>query len=181
LIIDHWRFWKEEEKITIEENVELQSNFTEEEIRFAVFDSYADGAPDPDGLPFLFYQTFWDVIKDDLLALFKSLESENLSLARLNYGTVILIPKEPDAKNLKKFIPISLLNCSFKIFSKVLNNRLLKICARLIPPNQCAFIKGRFILESVVAAHEIIHEIVRKKDSGVIRKLDYEKAYDRVS
>ena len=121
------------------------------------------------------------MVKGDLLALFKKLESEDLNLARLNYGTVILIPKEPDAKNLKKFRPISLLNCSFKIFSKVLNNRLLKICARLIPPNQCAFINGRFILESVVAAHEIIHEIARKKDSGVILKLDYEKAYDRVS
>src|SRR6185437_10006049 len=104
------------------------------EIRFAVFDSYVGGAPDLDGLPFLFYQNFWDVIKDDLLALFKSLESENLNLARLNYGTVILIPKEPHAKNLKKFIPISLLNCSFKIFSKVLYNRLLKICNRLIVP-----------------------------------------------
>ena len=32
-----------------------------------------------------------------------------------------------------------------------------------------------------MAAHEIIHEIARKKDSGVILKLDYEKAYDRVS
>ena len=33
----------------------------------------------------------------------------------------------------------------------------------------------------MVAAHKIIHEVHRKKDSGVILKLDYEKAYDRVS
>jgi len=46
---------------------------------------------------------------------------------------------------------------------------------------QTAFIKGRFILESVVAAHEIIHEVHKRKQEGVVLKLDYEKAYDRVS
>jgi hypothetical protein len=44
-----------------------------------------------------------------------------------------------------------------------------------------AFIKGRYFLESVVAAHEIIHDIHRKKGTGVVLKLDYEKPYDRVS
>lgn len=46
---------------------------------------------------------------------------------------------------------------------------------------QTAFIKGRFILESVVAAHEIIHEIARNNQKGVILKLDYEKAYDKIN
>jgi len=32
-----------------------------------------------------------------------------------------------------------------------------------------------------VAAHEVIHDIHKNKQSGVILKLDYEKAYDRVS
>jgi len=74
-----------------------------------------------------------------------------------------------------------LLNCSFKIFGKALNNRLIKIADRLISKNQTTFIKGIFILESVVAAHEIIHDVHKNKESGVILKLDYEKAYDRVS
>jgi hypothetical protein len=87
----------------------------------------------------------------------------------------------PEARLLKKFRPISLLNCSFKIFGKALNNRLIKIVDRLISKNQTTFIKGRFILESVVAAHEIIHDINKNKESGVILKLDYEKVYDRVS
>ena len=67
------------------------------------------------------------------------------------------------------------------MFAKALNNRLIKLADRLICPNQTTFIKGRFILESVVAAHEIIHDIHRNKESGIILKLDYEKAYDRVS
>ena len=63
----------------------------------------------------------------------------------------------------------------------MLNNRLVVVADRLIASNQTAFIKGRYILESVVAAHEIIHEIHRNKEEGIMLKLDYEKAYDRVS
>jgi SAM-dependent MidA family methyltransferase len=50
----------------------------------------------------------------------------------------------------------------------------------LISPNLIAFIKGSYILESVVAAHEILYEVARKKEAGIILKLDYEKAYDRL-
>ena len=117
----------------------------------------------------------------DFMNLVKDFEADQLNLDRLNYTIITLIPKEDEAKHLKKFRPISLINYSFKVFAKALNNRLIKLADRLIYPNQTTFIKGRFILESVVAAHEIIHDIHRNKESGIILKLDYEKAYDRVS
>ena len=47
--------------------------------------------------------------------------------------------------------------------------------------NQSAFIKDIYILESVVVAHEIVHSIHSSHVPGVVLKLDYEKAYDRVS
>ena len=59
--------------------------------------------------------------------------------------------------------------------------RLGKVCNRLVATNQSAFIKGRYILESVVVAHEIVHSVHSSKEPGVIIKLDYEKAYDRVN
>lgn len=62
-----------------------------------------------------------------------------------------------------------------------MNNRLIKVADKLISVTQTTFIEGRFILETVVAAHEIVHDIHRNKESGIILKLDYEKAYDRVS
>ena len=104
-----------------------------------------------------------------------------MNLDRLNYAKITLIPKEPEAKVLKKFRPIRLINCSFKIFSELLNNRMVKVADRLVTSNQTTFIKGRFILESVVAAHEIVYEVHKQKQEGVVLKLDYEKAYDRVS
>ena len=82
---------------------------------------------------------------------------------------------------MKNFRPISLSNCAIKIFSKAMTTRASPLCDRLISSNQTAFIKGRFILESAVMAHEVIHEVHRSRDAGLILKLDYEKAYDRVS
>lgn len=51
-------FWSEEEKVTREENDILEAEITQEEIREAIFGSYAEGAPGPDGFSFLFYQKF---------------------------------------------------------------------------------------------------------------------------
>jgi hypothetical protein len=47
-----------EEKVTSQEDAELEKEFSEEEIKEAVFGSYAEGAPGPDGLSFLFFQSF---------------------------------------------------------------------------------------------------------------------------
>jgi hypothetical protein len=159
----------------------LGSAFTEKEVKIAAFGSYADGAPGPDGIPFMFYQKFWEVIKNDLISMFNAWFNDDLDLYRLNFAMITLIPKENEARSMKKFRPISLLNCSFKIFTKVLTNRLAKIIDRLISYYQSAFIKGRFILESVVTAHEVIHEVHKNKDKGLVLKLDYEKAYDKVN
>ena len=50
-------FWEEEEKVNTEENEFLEAPFYEE-VKEAVFGSYAEGARGPDGFSFLFYQVF---------------------------------------------------------------------------------------------------------------------------
>ena len=69
---------------------------------------------------------------------------------------------------------------SFNIFTKVLNNRILKVDDKLIGPSQAALISGKYIMEGVVILHETIHELHRKKQDGVILKLDFKKAYDNL-
>jgi hypothetical protein len=41
--------------------------------------------------------------------------------------------------------------------------------------------KGRNIMNSILALHEILHETKCKKRVGVVLKLDFKKAYDKVS
>jgi hypothetical protein len=56
--------------VSVEENEELEALFGEEEVKTVVFSCYAEGSPGPDGLPFLFYHKFWDVLKKDIMMLF---------------------------------------------------------------------------------------------------------------
>jgi hypothetical protein len=52
--------------------------------------------------------------------------------------------------------------------------------SRIINKSQNAFIKGRNIMD-VLSLHEILHDTKSKKRDGIILKLDFEKAYDKIS
>ena len=87
----------------------------------------------------------------------------------------MLLPKTQDASKIQQYRPICLLNVSFKIFSKVVTIRVNLVADDIISPSQTAFMRGRNILEGVVILHEMVHELHRKNQSGVIFKIDFEK------
>jgi hypothetical protein len=93
----------------------LGSVFIEEEVREAVFEPYANGDAGLDGPSFMFYQTFCDIVKFDLIAMFNACHGDNLDLYKLNFAMITLITKENDARSMKNLSPISLLHFSFKI------------------------------------------------------------------
>jgi hypothetical protein len=112
--------------------------------------------------------------------MFQDLYNDQLDIKRLNYGVITLIPKLKEANNIKQYRPICLLNVDYKCFTKALTNRLVPVARKRIGKNQTGFIKGRNILEGVVVLHEVLHELSRSKKKGLILKIDFEKAYDRV-
>jgi hypothetical protein len=120
-------------------------------------------APCPDGFLAEFYQACWDIIKDDLMALFIDFHQGTLPLHRLNFGTIILLPKCKEVMIVHQSRPIYLLNTSFKIFTKVATNRITEVAKKVISPTQTAFLSGRNIMEGVIILHETIHEMHMKK------------------
>jgi hypothetical protein len=82
----------------------------------------------------------------------------------LNFGIITPLPKQKEASHIKHFCPICLLNVSFKIFTKVMVNRMTGIVMKLINPSQTAFMLDRNIMEGMVMLHKTIHEIHRKND-----------------
>jgi hypothetical protein len=137
-------------------------------------------SPGPDGFPVEFYQKFWSIIKGDLMALFGHFQIGGFPLFKLNFGIITLLPKKENAIQIQQYRPICLLNVSFKIFTKVATNRVSDVAHKVVRPSQTAFMPGRHILEGVVVLHETIHELHSKKLDGVLFKIDFEKAYDKV-
>jgi hypothetical protein len=86
-----------------------------------------------------------------------------------------------NAIDMKNFRPICLLNVCYKIITKVLNNRLASCITNVISDSQYGFIKNRYTMDGVISLNEILHEVKRKNQSGVVLKIDFEKAYDKVN
>jgi hypothetical protein len=53
-----------------------------------------------DGFPAEFYQNFWDIIKSDMLELFRVLHVGQLNLFLLKLGEIIWLPKVKEAKRI---------------------------------------------------------------------------------
>jgi hypothetical protein len=121
--------------VTEEENNLLICSLTEEEVREEVSQIEHNKAIGPDGFPTEFYKACWDIIKDDLMAMFVEFCKGNLPLYSLNSGTIILLPKCREATHIKQYRPICLLNVSFNFFTKVASNRISQIAQKVISPS----------------------------------------------
>ena len=87
-------------QVTETENEILISAFTEIEVKEGVFQMEHNKAPNPDGFPTENFQVFWEIIKEDLMVLFKDFHEERLPLYSLNFGVITLLPKTVDAKQI---------------------------------------------------------------------------------
>jgi hypothetical protein len=163
-------------QVFAEENEALTAMFSEKEVKAVIFQMKHNKSPGPDGIPADFFQALWEVIKGVLMALFKDFHEGKLPLFSLNFGIITLLLKQKEATHIRQFRPICLLNVSFKIFIKVAVKMMTRIAKKIVNPSQTAFIPGRNIMEGVVVLHEMIHEMYRKKMSGVILKIDFEKS-----
>jgi hypothetical protein len=169
-------------QVFTEENEALTAMFSEKEVKAVIFQMKHNKSPGPDGFPADFFQALWEVIKGVLMALFKAFHEGKLPLFSLNFGIITLLLKQKEVTHIRQFQHICLLNVSFKIFIKVAVKMMTRIAKKIVNPSQTAFIPGRNIMEEVVVVlREMIHEMYRKKMSGVILKIDFEKAYDKVN
>lgn len=158
----------------------LESSFTIDELKLAVFELGRDKAPGLDGFPLLFFREFWDLTKDDLWKLCVDFFDGKVNLERINWASLTLIPKVDTPESLGDFRPISLTNSILKIISKMLASRLSKVLNRLIESEQSAFMKGRCILDNIATTKKLIFSMNRHCSSGHILKVDFAKVSDTV-
>ena len=99
----------------------------------------------------------------------------------LCHSFITLIPKVKNPKYVSQYHPISLNNVLYRVFSKVLPNKLKKILPHVIFEHQSAFMMELLISDNIMVAFKNLHYI-RNHSTGNIGymalELDMSKTYD---
>lgn len=167
------KFLTERQKADLDSEIELK------ELENALEATKKTKRPGSDGLPYEFYESFWDILGKEFLKVVRfSLNeakclpySQTVSLIRLSH-------KKGERRLLKNWRPISLLCCDYKIISKTLANRMKWILASVIADRQTCGVRGRCIAQNLIYMRDLIFFADFNKIDGYILSIDQEKAFD---
>ena len=91
---------------------------------------------------------------------------------------VLIQKKDRDSRLIKNWKPISLMNVDAKIASKALAMRVKKMIYKLVYTDETAYIKCRFIGESVRLIEDLLEYADQENEDGILFPADIEKAFD---
>lgn len=154
--------------------------FSEEEIKNAVWDCEGDKSPGPDGFNFTFLKEFWEAIKSEVCSFVREFHLNSKLSKGIPGSFILLIPKKESVQSIKEYRPISLVGCLYKILAKILSKRFKRVLPKVISLAQSVFLENRQILDGVVVMNELLDYAKRRKKKCLICKIDFEKAYDSI-
>lgn len=114
------------------------------------------------------------MVKTELVDLCEDNYFGRDNLECINWACISLIPKVETPKSPSNYRPISLINSTLKIISKILATRLRKVLCSLVDSSQLAFVKGRCIIDNIVMAKELIFSLQKCRILGHILKVKWD-------
>lgn len=147
------------EEANEEQNEVLLRAPDESEVKEAIFALSGESASSPDGFTGTFYQTCWEIVKNDVIAAVQAFFGGQELPRFVTHTNLVLLSKKDHVNSFSDVRPISLSNFINKVISRVSHERMVLLLPRLISLNQTGFIKGGTIVENVLLAQEIIRDI----------------------
>ena len=89
--------------VTEEMNASLTDNFQAWEVEVALKQMAPLKAPGPDGMPPLFFQNYWDLVKGDITTTVLNYLNSGSLPSSLNHTFVTLIPKVKNPEKVTEF------------------------------------------------------------------------------
>lgn len=141
--------FKDLPKLTDKQRNQLDFQIDIDELTKAVKQLSIGCVPGIDGLPADFYKQFWDLLKDDLLEVFKSSYRKKELPTSCRRAVLSLLPKKGDLGLLKNWRPVSILCTDYKILAKCLSNRLKLYLEQIVNGYQTYCIPDRTIMDNI--------------------------------
>ncbi len=168
-------------KLSEDERTRLDGPISEFELDSAIEGANANSAAGIDGINTAFIKRYWHIFKvPQLKYAAKAFEKKELTHS-FKTAIIKLIPKKGDGRNIKKWRPISLLSCMYKILSRVVNNRLKSVINRFTSRAQKGFTNHRYIQEVLINACEKISHCNNSNIGGALLSVDQSRAFDTIS
>ena len=169
----------ENPKLSEDEQQELENDLSKEELLNALKGFKENKTPGEDGFTKEFYETFFDLIGDNLLDSYNEAFDKGKMSVSQRRGIISLIPKgENYLVELPNWRPITLLNVDYKILARAFAKRIELKLPKLIHSDQTGFVKGRFIGQNVRLLNDIMEYTELNKIPGIMVLIDFEKAFD---
>ena len=168
-------------KLTNEEQELLEHDLSLEETKNVLHSFEKNKTSGEDGFTKEFYETFFDLLQQDLLNYYNdAFQKGSLSVSQRR-GGISLIPKaDSDLSELSGWRPITLLNVDYKILAKTIAKRIEPFLPKLIHSDQTGFVKDRYIGQYIRLLIDLMEYTDVKKISGILLFIDFEKAFDSV-
>ena len=115
-----------------------------------------------------------------LARLFNECLKKSKTPEEWNKAILILLYKKGDPRDMNNQRPISLLNVIYKIFTRVITNRIANKLDENQPREQAGFRKGYSTIDHLQTVNQIIEKANEYKMPLVVAHLDYTKAFDSV-
>lgn len=128
------------------------------EISMALKQLKNNKAPGEDGITAELLKAGGKPVLKALQRLFNSVIHEGLTPQAWNRGVVVLFFKKGDNALLKNYRPISLLSHVYKLFSRVITNRLARRFDDFQPPEQAGFRKGFSTVDHIHTLRQVIQK-----------------------
>ena len=165
-------------------NIQIDNNTVPEigldEIKHALKDMKRGKTPAEDGI-------LTDYLKDGGLELHQRLAflfNKCIQIKQVPEewckANVILLHKKGDQRDLGNYRPISLLSNIYKLFSKIILNRIVNQLDEKQPREQAGFRSGYSTMDHLHTINQLIEKTLEYNRKLCIAFIDYEKAFDSV-
>ena len=161
---------------------ELDNPFQAEEIKNEIKRLKKEKATGLDGIMNEVYISCESLLVPVLVKIFNKILNSGKYPSSWSKGIVVPIHKKGSITDVNNYRPITLLNHSAKLFSAVINTRLMKLCEdnNILTDAQFGFRPNLGTVDAVSLLHAIVSRYINTNKRLYCCFVDYTKAFDSI-